>query len=114
MLYLGLVKLFIGTGQLSGIAVAHVLTSLVTLLMLYFLNKRYYGMALLPKNKKLLLSTGLWVLFAFIAGVVVKDFVFSCLISALGAPWFILSSKKHERDFLLSKISAWKSKWVKI
>lgn len=111
IIYLALAWLFFDWGHLTGIAAAYLITSAIMAGVHYFLAKRFYGFHFLPKNKKLLLSTAIWVGLSLVAGTLVKNCFFSFFVSLLGMPWFIFSSKAHERDFLKSKYTSIKGVW---
>ncbi len=103
VLYIGLVWLFFDAGQLAGIAAAYLVTNVIAVAAQYLLCRHYYEMHLVPKNKRLLICTAVWAGFAFAAGSLWNIFAFRILASLLIVPWFLLSSKKHEREFLVSK-----------
>lgn len=103
VLYIVLSWFLFDTGQLTGIAAAYCVTNVVTTGVQYFLLRHYYGMHLVPKNQRLLISTAVWAVLAFAAGAVLDLWALRVLASLMVIPWFLVSSKKHEREFLASK-----------
>lgn len=103
ILYLSLVWLFFGIGQLEGIAAAYAVCMFILMIVQHFLARAYFGMRIVPKNLKLILSTAVWIAVAFFAGAVFPHPGFRILASILVIPWFFVSSKKHEREFLTAK-----------
>lgn len=101
--YLAFVWLFFGLGQLSGIAAAYAVATGISLVVQHFMARHYYSMHIVPKNQRLLIATFCWIGICFLAGAVYHGVVFRLIASFMIIPWFLVSSKKHEREFLLSK-----------
>lgn len=103
MLYIGLSWLLFDFNSLSGIAIAFAVSNFVTMMMQYYFIRKYFGFHLFPKNKRLLIITAVWIGLAFFAGSMPWQYRFLAL--GLIIPWFLLSSKRHERQFIRNKVN---------
>lgn len=96
--------LFLDAWQLKGVAIAFSIASFATLLAQYFLNRHYFGMRIVPKNQKLLAATVVWVVFVFVTGIFESGWFFRLVQLLLGVPWFLVSAKDHEKQFVSEKL----------
>lgn len=89
--------------ELTGIAVAYGFMGLANLLLNYFIVRKNYQFLLDPKNIKLLVYTSIWIISGFLAGTESFSIFIRVLITAMIIPWFFLSSKPHEREYIINK-----------
>ena len=89
--------------KLMGIASAYAVSMFFNYVAHCILTARFFGMKLYPKNLRLCAATALWVTAAFAAGCYSNDPWLRVLVAAGAVPWFLFSSKDHERKFLCDK-----------
>lgn len=104
ILYAGLFWLLYDFKQLIGVAIAFAAANLVSLMIQYYQARRYFDFHLFPKNQRLLIATAVWMGAAWWAGTMTWEF--RLLALGLVIPWFLLSSKQHERAFLAKNFYA--------
>lgn len=91
--------------QLMGVAAAAAISGFIHYLLQVTFSRRYFGTQLTPKNVKLILMTFIWISLTF-AGIQWFDRLETRIaLLAFGLVWFMVSSKNHERQFLMDKIS---------
>lgn len=107
-LYVGLGWLLFDIQQLAGIAIAFAAANFAGLAIQYSLVRRHFEFHMFPKNQRLMTATAVWAGVAWWAGSMPWEFRLLALMLAI--PWFLVSSKPHEREFLKKTFYAFKDR----
>lgn len=106
LLYVGFVRLLFDRGGLTGVAAAFTASNFIGLAVFYSLARHYFNFRLEPKNVRLMSFTAVLAVAAWWAGSMPWGIRAGALF--LMIPWFFLSSKQHERDYLIQRIHSLK------
>lgn len=91
--------------QLMGIAIASGVSGFVYCVMQVAAARHYFGMSLMPKNRKLIAMTWIWVKLTFVSMHFTSHYAARAALLGFGILWFLVSSKDHERQFLRDKVT---------
>lgn len=90
--------------RLEGVAVAYTLTPIAVYVLLYFIVRHYFALTIETRNKRLIGFSLLWMLLAWVAGVLLESFLWKLAGIGAGLVWFRVCSTSNERKFVLEKV----------
>jgi PST family polysaccharide transporter len=98
--------------KLAGIALAFSVSGILLAIVYYIFAKRHLEFYVSPKNIRLMILSGIWLLAASIVGFLNVGWPWQIGVLALVIPWFFMSAKGHERKFLVDQaVALWRKQY---
>lgn len=112
LLFFLLMGIFSSWWQLPGISAAFSVSAVFAAWAFFAIARHRLGIFFFPKNVRLLILSGIWLLAASAAGFLNAAWPWRAGALAFMIPWFFMTTKAHERKFFAATgLALWRKKY---